>query len=111
VNPLYKERELRHIVGDAEPAAVVVGSEREPAIPPGTPVWLADELAAAAATRPAARIAEPLDGDAPAVIVYTSGTTGAAKGAVLSHANLAANGASVTSSWRITDAGGQRDHG
>jgi malonyl-CoA/methylmalonyl-CoA synthetase len=48
-------------------------------------------------------VSPALDGDAPAVIVYTSGTTGAAKGAVLSHNNLAANGINVASCWRITE--------
>jgi len=66
-------------------------------------VWPIEELSESARARPATRRFEGLDGDAPAMIVYTSGTTGAAKGAVLSHANLAANGQTITNFWRITD--------
>ena len=106
VNVLYRERELRHIVGDADPAAVVVDGPGHAALfPPGTPLWPVDELAAAAAARrPAGRGVAPLDGDDPALVVYTSGTTGASKGAVLTHNNLAANAANLVTCWRITSA-------
>ncbi|HEX8995147.1 MAG TPA: acyl-CoA synthetase [Ktedonobacterales bacterium] len=42
------------------------------------------------------------EADAPAVIGYTSGTTGRAKGALLLHRNQMANIAAITTAWRWT---------
>ncbi|MDB4875368.1 MAG: AMP-dependent synthetase and ligase [Gemmatimonadetes bacterium] len=103
-NVLYRERELRHIVADAEPRAVVSSRGADAVYPPDTPVWLVEELSAAAASRSAAPPATTLTGTDPALIVYTSGTTGVAKGAVLTHDNLAANARTLTEAWRITEA-------
>jgi malonyl-CoA/methylmalonyl-CoA synthetase len=104
MNVLYRERELTHIIGDADPRAVVMSSDSDATYPDGAVLWPIQELRDGAAARPADRLLTPVEGAAPAMIVYTSGTTGAAKGAVLSHDNLIANGTTITSAWQITDA-------
>ena len=104
VNVLYREREVAHIVSDAQPSAVVTTGDLAPLVPRGTPAWDVDALraeAAAGAADPGRSMVE-IAADAPAAIVYTSGTTGRAKGAVLTHANLAANARTLVAAWRIT---------
>ncbi|HUO49067.1 MAG TPA: AMP-binding protein [Acidimicrobiales bacterium] len=103
-NTLYTERELRHIAGDVRPAAAVVddavkarwltaGPDASP-----LPVLAPEELQVAAGG--ADLVLDVVDPDAHALVAYTSGTTGAPKGAVLSHANVLANSESVARTWR-----------
>jgi malonyl-CoA/methylmalonyl-CoA synthetase len=95
INVLYREREIQHILSDAEPKAVVA---REP-VPGSVPLWRVDELIIPKSAEP---VRASLDGDSPVALVYTSGTTGTSKGAILTHNNFAANALSLAACWEIT---------
>ncbi|MGH9719249.1 MAG: AMP-binding protein, partial [Bryobacteraceae bacterium] len=80
INVLYRDREIAHIVADAEPALIVTTAPNMGLFPGGAP--LVDVVVLAAEAQRAEPLAErpPIDGDAPAALVYTSGTTGRSKG-------------------------------
>lgn len=102
VNILYREREIGHILHDAEPVAVVTTPALRGALPTGTIAWDAADLERDAESHDDRRERRPFDGEAPALIVYTSGTTGRSKGAVLTHNNCLANALALVTCWRIT---------
>lgn len=104
INVLYTAREIGHIAGDAAPRAIVSTEDRARDLPRDLAFWNVDDLEQDAARCEAVRPAFTAHADTPAALVYTSGTTGASKGAVLTHGNFAANALALVSAWGITSA-------
>src|SRR4051812_23768985 len=113
LNTAYTLNELEYFVTDAEPSLVVcdpakaegigaiaskVGAKVETlgANGNGSLTDRADKAKAEFETVPRAN-------DDLAAILYTSGTTGRSKGAMLSHDNLASNSLALVDYWRFTD--------
>src|ERR687883_291833 len=97
ITPSAGERELAHIVSDSSPALLLSAPGAE--LPEGlTAVPRADvDLGARGADFP-----PEADGEAPAIVVYTSGTTGPPKGAVLPRRAIASNLDALADAWAWT---------
>jgi malonyl-CoA/methylmalonyl-CoA synthetase len=104
INILYRDREMSHILGDAEPVAVVLEAVPDAAFESPIPIWNPADLTREAAMLAPDRPDIPIDGDDPAGIIYTSGTTGRSKGAILTHNNFAANAINLLACWQISAA-------
>ncbi|MEQ1855197.1 MAG: acyl-CoA synthetase [Longimicrobiales bacterium] len=92
--------ELEHVLDDAGAAAVVAHPELAPRLAAaaearGLPLLLTSEIEGA---QPAAALPQ-LSLGRPCLILYTSGTTGRPKGAVLSHGNIQAQVESLSQAW------------
>jgi fatty-acyl-CoA synthase len=96
LNTRLAERELAHQMADAAPRVLIHPPDRTVPTPAHTQhVALGDpydDLIVGSRPQP---IDEPVSLDDPCLIMYTSGTTGVAKGAVLTHGNITWNSINV----------------
>src|SRR3954449_640390 len=99
VNPKAGERELEHIASDSAPALVLTAAGVEL---PGALGEVTRIDVDPAARGDASALPDEPDDEAPAVVVYTSGTTGPPKGAVLPRRAIASNLDALADAWEWT---------
>ncbi len=114
LNTAYMPAEIDYFLGDAEPAFFVCRPENAEAaaalcagagVPQCHTLGTGGEgsLMTLAMGQPESFVDIPRAADDLAAILYTSGTTGRSKGAMLTHRNLSSNARALIETWRFTE--------
>jgi malonyl-CoA/methylmalonyl-CoA synthetase len=103
VNVLYRSAELEHVFANARVRCIVASAQtrvhlRDDSIPVVDAEDI--EVRAADTAAPFADLPTPPEPGDLAAILYTSGTTGRSKGAMLVHDNFATTAAQLVAAWR-----------
>ncbi|HEY2835558.1 MAG TPA: malonyl-CoA synthase [Rhizomicrobium sp.] len=108
LNTAYTRAELAYFVTDAEPALFVTAPGREDMVTGVKVATLDTDGRSGSLLELAARQPDTFEDIARgpndlASILYTSGTTGRSKGAMLSHENLASNASTLAKLWQFSE--------
>ena len=107
LNTAYTASEISYFLDDLSPALFVCDPAREASLPSPCPALTLGangegSLPALASSQPPAFSDPTLPADSLAALVYTSGTTGRSKGAMLTQRNLLSNAQALVEAWGIT---------
>jgi malonyl-CoA/methylmalonyl-CoA synthetase len=112
LNPAYTPAELEYFIADAEPRVLITAPQLSAAASTcraaAQPTHVTMDSMGGGSFNVATRshapdaLPGPFHGDELAALVYTSGTTGRSKGAMLTRANLGTNAQSLAKAWAFT---------
>ena len=97
LNPSYAAAEVTWMLEDADAAFCVVNA------PTARPSIASDQIKGRIDDATPADMAEAIGDGTPAVLCYTSGTTGRPKGALLTHGQIAAYVSALHTAWKWTE--------
>jgi malonyl-CoA/methylmalonyl-CoA synthetase len=97
LSPLHTRPELEYLLENAAPARVLATAGQRAALAAAAGARVVEDVATLTGDGP---LPSPPAAGAPAIMLYTSGTTGRPKGVRLSHAAVAATVASLETAWR-----------
>jgi|SRR5690625_1231525 len=108
LNTAYTETELAYFIDDADPSLIIVDPTKEreiQALAPHLNIRTLDSSGQGSLLKSTTRrdVVEPVEASDEAAILYTSGTTGRSKGAVLSHENLVSNCLALLDAWEFDE--------